>query len=57
MKLTDALLVAALIEHEAEELHDLKPGEKSEIPQTLKVKVAGSRWIVHFVLERGAGNV
>lgn len=51
MKLTDALLVLAMIESAKDEIAVLKPGEKLQLPSGVHFKSHGRRYRVRLVVE------
>jgi hypothetical protein len=52
MKLKDAVILAAKIEDEVDELADLKPGQARIVRGLVKVRMNGERWTVGVVLEK-----
>jgi hypothetical protein len=52
MKLSEAIALAALLDGELEELHDLAVGQRYEVPHVLHIRSHGRRYAVHLVIER-----
>ena len=55
MKISDALVFAAKVQEEVEELRDLKPGQQKILPGLIKARIDGRRWRIGVVLELEEG--